>query len=129
VEPHFLEECMGTRVESPGCKFHDGKAQLPSQSYGLLDQRFTNSFSLCFRSDRDLVHQEISHRKYKWVICTLDHFAQNIADGLSVFLSNENPDQRVCKHRIKESDGIIIILRHFENMGVILSVEALYIRR
>jgi len=105
---------MGTKVEIVRVKLDSAHMPFSGQQLSLLHKRPPRPIALCFRADGDLVNQQGSRRKGKWILRAFDQLADDTANSFPILLSDKNVNRQIGQHCLKKGAGKIIRIRHFE---------------
>ena len=127
-KPMPFKECMGFCIEIPGAQLDSCHIYFSCKFLSSIYERGTNTLSLCLRLNRDMLDLQEATNIIKYACGPLVQLTEDIAERTSVFFCNENPCSGISQHLVKEGDGEVITLWHFEDFGVSLGMQALHVQ-
>jgi len=126
-EAHSFKESMGFCIEVPRIQPDFCHADFSRQFLNSIHEGGANTLSLAIRMYRDMLDLQKAIGIGEWALCSLKQFGHEIANGTSIFLSQEDSYCWICQHFVEEGYSKIVTLRPFEEIRVLFSMQTLHI--
>jgi hypothetical protein len=126
-EAHSFKERVRFRIEVPRIQLDFRHADFSRKFLNSFHEGRANTLPLLIGEDRDVFNLQKAIGIGEGALCPLEQFAHEIAHGTSIFLSQEESYYWICQHFVEEGYSKIVTLRHFEEIRVMFSMQALHI--